>query len=37
MKQEPETQPKDAPGQEETSVKPPKKGPERRAFDRIDR
>lgn len=37
MKQEPETHPKDAPGQEETSVKPPKKGPERRTFGRIDR
>jgi len=37
MKQEPETHPKDAPGQEETSITPPKKGTEKRAFGRIDR
>lgn len=34
MKQEPETHP---PGQEETSITPPKKGTARRAFGRIDR
>jgi CBS domain-containing membrane protein len=37
MKQEPETHPPESPGQEETSIKPPKKGTVRRAFGRIDR